>query len=85
MVRSIEDIAQRLAQALPPQFGPVRDEVRANFRAVLQSQLSRLDMVPREEFEATRDMLVHARARLGELEARLDALEGSGNNHSAND
>ncbi|ROO24215.1 hypothetical protein SAOR_15510 [Salinisphaera orenii MK-B5] len=75
MVRSIEDIAQRLAQALPPQFGPVRDEVRANFRAVLQSQLSRLDLVPREEFEATREMLAHTRRKLDALEREVEALE----------
>ncbi|WP_423822773.1 accessory factor UbiK family protein [Salinisphaera sp. SPP-AMP-43] len=76
-MRSIEDMAARLANALPPQAAPLRDEVIANFRAVLQSQLSQLDLVPREEFEATRDMLTHARARLAELEQRLDKLEAN--------
>ena len=74
-MRSLEEMAARLANALPPQVGPMREELKANFKAVLQSQLAELDLVPREEFEATRDSLVHARARLGELEARLDALE----------
>lgn len=74
-MRSIEDMANRLANALPPQVAPLREELKANFKAVLQSQLADLDLVPREEFEATRDMLVHARTRLAELEARLDALE----------
>lgn len=74
-MRSIEDIAARLAAALPPQVAPIRDELKANFRAVLQSQLAELDLVPREEFEATREMLVHARARLAELEERVAQLE----------
>lgn len=75
MMRSIEDIATRLTNALPPQVAPLRDELKDNFRAVLQSQLADLDLVPREEFEATRDMLRQSRQRLAELEARLDELE----------
>lgn len=77
-MRSIEDMAARLANALPPQVAPLREELKANFRAVLQSQLAELDLVPREEFEATREMLVHARTRLEELEARVEQLESSG-------
>ena len=72
---SIEDIAARLAQALPPQIGPIREEIHENFRAILQSQLSKLDLVPREEFEATREMLAHSRRKLDAMEARLKALE----------
>lgn len=74
-MRSIEEMAARLAQALPPQVGPLRDEMRANFRAILQSQLSRLDLVPREDFEATREMLAHTRRRLEALERQVAALE----------
>ena len=72
---SIEDIAARLAQAFPPQIGPIREEIHENFRAILQSQLSKLDLVPREEFEATREMLAHSRRKLDAMEARLKALE----------
>ena len=78
-IRAIEEIAERLAGLLPPQVGPVRDELRANFRAVLQSQLARLDLVPREEFEATRDMLTHTRAKLDELERQVAELEAHDN------
>ena len=77
-MRSIEDMAARLANALPPQVAPLREELKANFRAVLQSQLAELDLVPREEFEATREMLAHARTRLEELEARVEQLESRG-------
>ncbi|GAB3677299.1 accessory factor UbiK family protein [Salinisphaera aquimarina] len=72
---SIEDLATRLSQALPPQVGPIRDELHANFRAILQSQLARLDLVPREEFEAAREMLAHSRRKLDAMEQRLAALE----------
>ncbi|MES1924583.1 accessory factor UbiK family protein [Salinisphaera sp. T31B1] len=74
-MRSIEDIATRLSQALPPQVGPLRDELHANFRAILQSQLARLELVPREEFEAARAMLAHTRAKLDDMEQRMAMLE----------
>jgi BMFP domain-containing protein YqiC len=74
-MRSIEDIAARLAQALPPQVAPLRDELYANFRTILQGQLARLDLVPREEFEAAREMLAHTRRKLDALEAQVAALE----------
>lgn len=78
-MRSVEDMAARLANALPPQVAPLREELKANFRAVLAGQLAELDLVPREEFEATREMLVHARTRLAELEKRVAQLESDGN------
>jgi hypothetical protein len=74
-MRSIEDIAARLSQALPPQVGPLREEIHANFRAILQSQLARLDLVPREEFDAAREMLAHTRRKLDALERQVAALE----------
>lgn len=74
-MRSLEEMAERLAAVLPPQLGAVRDELRDNFRAVLQSQLSRLELVPREEFEATRAMLAQTRSQLEALEQQVAALE----------
>ncbi|MBS61410.1 accessory factor UbiK family protein [Salinisphaera sp.] len=79
-MRSIEDIAARLAQALPPQVAPLRDELHANFRTILQGQLARLDLVPREEFEAAREMLAHTRRKLDALEAQVAALEAERDN-----
>lgn len=80
-MRSIEDMAARLANALPPQVAPLREELKTNFKAVLQSQLAELDLVPREEFEATREMLTHARKRLSELEERVAQLESPNNDN----
>lgn len=75
--RALEDLAERLARLLPPGLGPVRRELENNFHAVLQSRLSELGLVGREEFEAAREMLAHSRERLDELEARVRELEES--------
>lgn len=71
----LEELAQRLAGVMPPALGPIRTEIEQNLRAVLQSQLPRLELVGREEFEAARSQLMRARERIAELEARIAELE----------
>lgn len=76
--RRLEELAERLTNVLPPGLGPIRKELEDNFRAVLQSQLPRLDLVGREEFEAAREMLARTRERVEELEAQIRELEEGG-------
>ena len=52
------------------QSSPLQDFER-NFKALLQGFAQRLDLVTREEFEAQKQVLMHTRARLQELEQRL--------------
>jgi hypothetical protein len=53
----------------------VRDDLEQNFRSVLQSSLSRLDLVTREEFEVQQAVLARTREKLEALELRLKSLE----------
>lgn len=73
--KSLDDLARRLADSVPPGVAAVRDDLAANFRAVLQSGLARLDLVTREEFDVQSGVLRRARERLEQLESRLKALE----------
>ncbi len=73
--RQLEELAARLSAVMPPGLGVVRRELEENFRAVLQSQLPRLDLVGREEFEAARQMLATTRARVEELEVQIQVME----------
>ena len=72
----IEDLAERLSTLIPPGLHALRSELQENFRAILQQNLSELDLVGREQFEATRQMLINSRAKLEKLEARVAELEG---------
>ena len=47
----IDDLARRLSSLVPPSMRESREELQQNFKAVLQSGLSRLDLVTREEFD----------------------------------
>ena len=70
---SIEDLARKLVESLPEGLRAVREDVETNFRSVLKSGLSRLDLVTREEFEEA--VLARTREKLEALEQRLTELE----------
>ena len=72
---SIEDLARKLADAVPEGLRSVQKDLEANFRSVLQSGLARLDLVTREEFEVQEAVLARTREKLEALEARLKELE----------
>ncbi len=72
---SIEDIARKLTDALPEGLRSVREDLESNFRSVLRSSLSKLDLVTREEFEVQEAVLAKTRAKLEALEARLKDFE----------
>jgi BMFP domain-containing protein YqiC len=73
--RIIDDIARRLAGAVPENVAALRRDLEQNFKGVLQSQLARLDLVTREEFDVQSAVLRRTRERLAALEKRLAALE----------
>lgn len=75
--KTLDDLARRLSEALPPGLAAVRDDLESNFRAVLQSGLARLDLVTRQEFDVQAGVLRRTRERLEELDRRLAALEES--------
>ena len=82
-LNQLDDLARRLSNLVPPgmrgQSGEeLRDELRHNFKAVLQSGLTRLDLVTREEFEVQRAVLLRTREKLEELERVVAALEDGG-------
>lgn len=52
-----------------------RSEFEAQFKALLQSAFSKLDLVSREEFDSQMVVLARTRARLEALEAKVAELE----------
>jgi len=74
--KSLDELARRLADAVPPGLAALKNDLEQNFKAVLQSGLSKLDLVTRQEFDIQSGVLRRSRERLEELEARIAALEG---------
>jgi BMFP domain-containing protein YqiC len=74
----IDEIARRLMDNLPPALRATQRDLESNFRAVLRASLGKLDLVTRDEFDVQSRVLERTRARLEALEARVRAMEGSG-------
>ena len=71
----LEELARKLAEAVPPGLAALRSDLEQNFKAVLQSGLAKLDLVTRQEFDIQAAVLRRSRERLEELEKRIAALE----------
>jgi ubiquinone biosynthesis accessory factor UbiK len=73
--KAIDNLADRIAHAIPPGLHHFKDDMEKNVHALLQSGLSKLDLVSREEFEVQKAVLAKTRSRLEELEKRVAELE----------
>lgn len=69
---SIEEMLQQASQLLPGE--QLREGVQKNTHAVLQSMLSKMDVVSREEFDAQAEALRRSQERLKQLEGQLQEL-----------
>ncbi|PCN67117.1 hypothetical protein A8V49_08110 [Yersinia pestis] len=58
-------------------------KTRKKIRLILQSQLTRLDLVNREEFDVQTQVLLRTREKLALLEQRVGALEAKFNSAPA--
>ena len=72
---TIEKLAGKLAESVPEGLRSMRDDLEKNFRGVLQTGISKLDLVTREEFEVQAAVLARTRDKLERLEAKLEEIE----------
>ena len=72
---SLDDLARRLAEAVPESVRSFGRDLEGNFKAVLQAQLSKLDLVSRQEFDVQAAILERTRSKLADLESRLKDVE----------
>jgi BMFP domain-containing protein YqiC len=73
--KGLDDLARRLAEAVP---APVRNfgrDLEGNFKAVLQAKLAKLDLVSRNEFDVQAALLARTQAALAAMEQRLKEIE----------
>ena len=71
----LDELARRLAESVPPSMRAFAKDLESNFKAVLQAQLAKLDLVSRNEFDVQAALLVRTQAALASLEQRLKDIE----------
>lgn len=72
---ALDDLARRLADAVPESVRSFGRDLEGNFKAVLQAQLSKLDLVSRQEFDVQSAVLARTQTALTALETRIKELE----------
>ncbi len=72
---SLDDLARRLADSVPESVRAFGRDLEGNFKAVLQAQLSKLNLVSRQEFDVQAAILERTQAKLSTMEARLKEIE----------
>lgn len=71
----LDDLARRLADSVPESLRTFGRDLENNFKAVLQAQLSKLDLVTRQDFDVQSAILERTQGKLAGLEARLKEIE----------
>ena len=70
--KKLEEIAKQISDAVPPGVRNMAEGAEARVKQVLQAQLSKLDLVTREEFDIQSQVLIRTREKLEALVAKLE-------------
>jgi BMFP domain-containing protein YqiC len=70
--KTLDELAARIGKAF--EASPAKD-IEKNVKAMLQSGLTRLDLVTRQDFEVQAEVLRKTREMVERLEARVTELE----------
>ena len=71
----LDNLANRLAAALPPGIKEIKQDAEKNFRAILQGSFAKLNLVTREEYDVQTAVLTRTHAKVRELEEQIKKLE----------
>ncbi|WP_369308560.1 accessory factor UbiK family protein [Providencia rettgeri] len=73
--KKLEQVARQIQGALPQGVRDLGEDFDKKLRSLLQSQLGKLDLVSREEFDIQTQVLLRTREKLAKMEQRISALE----------
>jgi BMFP domain-containing protein YqiC len=74
MNESIEQLSKRISDLLPGNVKHLQEDIEANIRSLLQSTLSKMNLVSREEFDVQTAVLQRTREKLEQLEKEVEQL-----------
>lgn len=71
----LQDLAKKLAEAIPENVRKATEDVQQTFRSILQSGFHSMDLVTREQFDTQAAVLARTRKKLEALEKKVAELE----------
>jgi len=73
--KKFDELARNVLDKLPSGFQTMQQDLEKNLRAALQSALTKMELVGRDEFEVQSAVLQRTREKLEALETRVSELE----------
>jgi len=74
---TFDDLAKKITGLLPDSVQQMQQDLESSIKALLQSSLSKMNLVSREEFDVQAALLARTREKLDHLEKQLAELEKS--------
>ena len=72
---SFDDLAKKITGLLPGNLQQVQQDLESSIKALLQSSLSKMNLVTREEFDVQSALLARTREKLDQLEKQLADMD----------
>ena len=71
----LEDLTRRLSSLIPGDVKHMKDDIESNVRSLLQTSLTKMNLVTREEFDVQSAVQQRTREKLEQLETLVDQLQ----------
>ena len=72
---SLEQLSKRISSLIPGDFKHMQDDIEDNIHSLLQSTLTKMNLVSREEFDVQSAVLQRTREKLEQLEKQVELLQ----------
>jgi ubiquinone biosynthesis accessory factor UbiK len=72
---TLDELTHKITELLPDNMMQMQHDVESNIHALLQSALSKMNLVTREEFDVQSALLQRTREKLDTLEKLVEKLE----------
>ena len=72
---SLDELARRISSLIPGDVKHMQDDIENNVRSLLQTTLTKMNLVTREEFDVQSAVLQRTREKLEQLEKQLEQLK----------
>ena len=74
MNETIEQLSKRISSLIPGDVKHMQDDIESNVRSLLQTTLTKMNLVSREEFDVQTAVLQRTREKLEALEKQLGTI-----------
>ncbi len=72
---ALDELTKRISSLFPGDVKNLQDDLQNNVRSLLQSTLTKMNLVTREEFDVQSAVLQRTREKLEELEKQVEQLK----------